>query len=147
MARFDKYDPISGGFRAKLAVDFALGTPVNGIFPNYGKVYPVSLNASGLVTVGAIGAQVGLAGVMILTVQKFAGDVVDIMTHGEIVDLNTVAAPFDNFTAAPIAGQKYFGVAADGTIIAATAAANYFIGHTVEATRLVVRVGNHALGG
>lgn len=143
MARYDKYDPISGGFRAKLAADFAPGT----LGVNLGKIYPVSLNSSGLVTIGAIGAQVGLAGVMVLTEAKFAGDVVDIMTSGEIVDINVAAAPFDNFTAAAVAGQKYYGVTADGTIIAATPTANYYIGTTVEATRLIVRVGNHAAGG
>ena len=144
MARYDKYDPISGGFRGVLAADFALGTPVNGVFPNLGKVYPVSLNSSGLVTIGAIAANPGMVGVMILTSQKFAGDVVDIMTEGEIVDLNS-ASPFDNFAAAPVAGSKYYGVAADGTV-SATATSNYFIGHTVEATRLIVRVGNRAAG-
>lgn len=144
MARFDKYNPISGGFRAPLAADFNAGTPVNGVYPNFGKVYAVGLNASGQVTVGAIAADPGCVGLMILTSAKYAGDVVDIMTSGEIVDLN-LATPFDNFAAAAVAGKKYYGVAADGTI-STTATGNYAIGWTVESKRLVVRLGNRALG-
>lgn len=149
LARFDKYDPISGGFRAPLAADFNAGTPVNGVYPNFGKVYAVGLNASGQVTVGAIAADPGCVGVMILTSAKYAGDVVDIMTHGEIVDINTTATPFDNFAVAgtptaAAAGKKYYGVAASGIIDTANTG-NYAIGWTVEARRLIVRLGNRAL--
>lgn len=139
MARYDKYDPISGGFRAPLAADFLGGT--EGV--NFGKVYAVGLNASGQVTIGAIAADPGCVGVLILTSARFAGDAVDVMTHGEIVDLNLVT-PFDNFAAAAVAGKKYYGVAADGTI-STTAAANYAIGWTVESKRLIVRLGNRAV--
>lgn len=144
MARYDKYDPISGGFRARLAADFTT-------VANFGKVYAVSLNASGLVTVGiAMPASIGCVGVMVLTEARFANDVVDIMTNGEIVDLSS-ATPFDNFNnagvaGAAVAGKKYFGRTADG-LIDDVATANYAIGYTVESTRLVVRVGNHAVAG
>lgn len=131
MARYDKYDPISGGFRAPLAADFTTAA-------NYGKVYAVRLNSSGQVVIGATGAQTGIVGLMVLTEARYAGDVVDIMTHGEITDLNT-SSPFDNFAAAPVAGTEYYGVAADGTINA-TATGNKKVGWTVEAKRLVVRL-------
>jgi hypothetical protein len=137
LARYDKYDPISGGFRAPLAADFT--TPAN-----FGKVYAVGLNASGQVTIGAIAADPGCVGLLVLTSARYAGDVVDVMTHGEIVDLN-LTTPFDNFAAAPVAGKKYYGVAADGTI-GTTATGNYAVGWTVESKRLIVRVGNRALG-
>lgn len=139
MARYDKYDPIAGGFRAQLNADFALGTPVNGVFPNLGKVFAVGLNTSGKVVLGAGNA--GVVGVLILTEQKFAGDVVDIMTHGEIVDL----ANSDLDTGSVAAGVKYFGEAATTGRLTATATANYAVGWTVEATRLVVRIGNRAV--
>lgn len=136
MARFDKYDPISGGFRAPLAADFT--TPAN-----YGKVYAVRLNASGQVVIGSGGANTGIVGVMVLTEARYAGDVVDVMTHGEITDLNT-ATPFDNFAAAtvptaPAAGTDYYGVPGTG-MIDSTATANKKIGWTVEQKRLVVRM-------
>lgn len=100
MARYDKYDPISGGFRA--ALETAL-TP-NGA----GEVGPlgVSLNTSGRCIVGTAGAS-GLVGVMVKNaplqslgrrattlkgvpnpdawIGQKANDVVDIMTSGEIV--------------------------------------------------------------
>lgn len=136
MARYDKYDPISGGFRAPLAADFTTAA-------NYGKVYAVGLNTSGQVVIGA--GNTGIVGLMVLTEARYAGDVVDVMTSGEITDLNT-ATPFDNFAAAPVAGTVYYGVTADGTINT-TATANKRIGWTVEAKRLVVRIGNGAAGG
>lgn len=136
LARYDKYDPISGGFRAPLAADFLGGT--NGV--DFGKVYAVGLNTSGQAVLGS--GNTGVVGVMVLTEARYAGDVVDIMTHGEIVDLNT-ATPFDNFAAAPVAGDTYYGTAAGG--ITATSAAGVMpVGFTVEAKRLVVRVGKTA---
>ena len=149
MARYDKYDPYSGGFRAALAADFNAGAPVNGVYPNFGKVYAVGLNSSGLLTIGAIAADPGCVGLLVLTSAKYAGDVVDVMTHGEIVDINTAATPFDNFhvagtPTAAAAGKKYYGVAADGTI-STTNTGNYAVGWTVEAKRLIVRLGNRAL--
>lgn len=138
MARYDKYDPISGGFRAPLAADYTTAA-------NYGKVHPVWLNASGQVLLNNTGANtVAPVGVMVLTEARYAGDVVDIMTHGEITDLNTAASPFDNFAAAPVAGTEYFATTAGA--INATATANFRVGFTVEARRLIVRVANRAAG-
>jgi hypothetical protein len=57
-----------------------------------------------------------------------AGDVVDIMTAGEIVDLDPTAFP---------AGSKVYAHA-DGSVDT-TATAGTLIGHTVNAGRLVVR--------
>ena len=118
MARYDKYDPISGGFRAPLAADVLPG--------NVGVPVGVSLDANGRVVVGTAG-QSGGVGVFVADRIMRAGEIADIMTDGEIVDVTGLAA-----------GTKY-GVAAGGAI--GTTAGNYRIGHTVEATRLVVRVG------
>lgn len=144
MARYDKYEPIAGGFRARLDVALPL---TNGSF--FGLV---SLNAKGRVLVGT-GGQTGPVGLVVKNVAKgpvgyrglsldggtpnpyapigaTAGEVVDVMTNGEIVDLDKTAFP---------AGTKVFG-AADGTISTTGGAGKYLVGVTVEAGRLVVRL-------
>lgn len=118
MARYDKYDPISGGFRAPLAAQLT------------GQAAPrvVSLDVNGRVVVGA--GNTGVKGVLCLPVTKPAGTVVDVMTDGEITDF------------AGVAGTNYRGVEATGVVEAGAAGVDQiYVGHTVEATRLVVRVG------
>lgn len=143
MARYDKYGPYTGGFRAPLAADFGTG----GNAADLGKVWAVGLDANGRVVKGA--GQSGIVGVLILTTEKYALDVVDVMTHGEIVDINPVT-PFDGFTAATVAaatlaGTKYYAVPGTG-LIDSTATANRAIGYTVEKSRLVVRVSGAGTG-
>lgn len=142
MARYDKYEPIAGGFRAPLAADLT--------FSAAGEFGPkaVSLDANGRVVVGTAG-QSGGVGVVVKNVpmtpnlgniagQVNAGvpiggkakDIVDVMTDGEIVDVTGLAA-----------GTTYYA-AADGTLTATAPGAGvngYRVGHTVEATRLIVR--------
>lgn len=147
MPRYDKYEPIAGGFRAKLAANLSL---TNGSIGPVG----VSLNASGRVVVGTAG-QSGFVGILVKNAAKgpvgawgtslsggtpnanapigaMAGDVVDIMTSGEIVDLDETAFP---------AGTAFF-VDATGALVASGDAeeGDIPIGHTVNAGRLVVRV-------
>lgn len=145
MARYDKYDPISGGFRAPLAANLTL---TNG---NFGPK-AVSLNASGKVVVGTAGTT-GLVGILVKNAARgpwgpntassgtpnpstaigcMAGDVVDIMTSGEIVDL---------------AGSGITGLAAGQPIYCTPAGdltnvltGNTKVGYTVEANRMIVRV-------
>lgn len=145
MARYDKYAPYGGGFRAPLAADF--GTLTNGA--DLGKVWAVGLDANGRVVKGA--GVTGIVGVLVLTTEKYALDVVDVMTHGEIVDI-LATTPFDNFQTAGVAaastpGTKYYGHAAVDGALDTVATANYFVGFTVERNRLVVRVSNKAAGG
>lgn len=142
MARYDKYDPISGGFRAKLAANLTL--------TNGGYLGAVSLNASGRVVAGTAG-QTGAVGVLVKNaahgpagrwdttvtgsvqagapIGALAGDVVDIMTQGEIVDLPTATFP---------AGSKVWA-AADGTLSVTAGTGKVQVGWTVEAGRMVVR--------
>jgi hypothetical protein len=140
LARYDKYDPISGGFRAKLAADLAAtedtgtGVPVG-----------VSLNASGQVQVGGgtDGTNYGdpLIGVLCTTKNLKAGDVVDVMTEGEIVEM-----PSATF----VAGSTVFAVGTTGALdITAPAAVGTKtrVGYIVEVGRLVVRVTTVTHGG
>jgi hypothetical protein len=121
MARYDKYDPISGGFRAALAADWLLATA--------GIPTAVALDANGrVIKVTAVDTALG---VLVIDGAKSAGDIVDVMTSGEIVECTGLAA-----------GTAYWSKA-DATLEAVVPAAGVNkvrVGHTVEAARLVVRV-------
>lgn len=141
-ARYDKYEPIAGGFRAPLAADLT--------FDAAGHFGPraISLNTSGQVVVGTASNSGGV-GVLIKNVPLYpglgnipgainagvpiggkAGNIVDVMTMGEIVGVTGL-----------VAGTTYYA-AADGSLTATAPAAGvngYKVGHTVEADRLVVR--------
>ena len=117
MANYDKYEPKAGGFRAPLAADW-LKADVN-------TVFGVGLNASGAVVKGS-GAS-GMIGVMILTRAEKAGQVVDVMTSGEIVAFGGVA------------GTAYYADATTGIVNATKAVGKFRVGHTVFQDRLVVR--------
>lgn len=120
MARYDKYDPKSGGFRAPLAANMVKNSGGNPI--------GVGLDANGRVVAGA--GNSGVLGVLLITRDMNAGDIVDVMTDGEIVEFTGVA------------GTAYYAAAADGVLGTAAPAAGVngvLVGHTVEASRLVVR--------
>ena len=116
MARYDKYNPISGGFRAQLANAIASG--------DVAKVLAVGLDANGRAVVGA--GNTGIKAALVVDSPKAAGDVVDCMTDGEIVDVEGLAA-----------GTNQYGSAAGAVTQTNT---DTYLGATVEATRLVVRV-------
>lgn len=127
MARIDKYNPVSGGFRARLG--FA---PVAS---EVGDVIAVDLNASGQVIKAAAAADA--EGVICLSSLLAQGDVVDVMTAGEIVDIGAS----DNVTGAA-AGSPAYAAAGGGVNVTAPGAGvnGTRIGTFVEAWRLVVRV-------
>ena len=129
MSRYDKYEPKGGGFRAPLAAAWAA--------TEIGKVFGVGLNASGQVVAG-IGNS-GIVGVLIITSAKAAGDIVDVMTSGEIVEITA-----NDGTTALTAGTRYFADPTTG-VLEASATGDYFVGFTVEAARLVVRAGDLAV--
>lgn len=118
--RYDKYEPFGGGFRAPLAADRAKTSAGNPI--------AVGLDVNGRVVDGA--GNTGILGVMAITQDKKAGDIVDVMTDGECVEMVGLTA-----------GTVITALDATG-VLATTAlgAGRTRIGHTVEATRLVVRV-------
>jgi hypothetical protein len=120
MARYDKYDPVSGGFRAPLAADLtktSAGNPIG-----------VGLNTSGQVVPGA--GNTGVIGVLATTKDMKAGDIVDVMTAGECVDCVAPLVAGTAITAATVGGA--LGVGAGSATLTP-------VGVTVEATRLVVR--------
>lgn len=122
MPRYDKYEPFAGGFRAPL---LAAVSSANGFV-----AYGVGLDSSGRVVLGA--GNTGVIGVMIAHGAKAAGDFVDVMTDGEIVDLTALTA-----------GTVYYANATTGaleTTAPATGVNKARLGYTVEATRMVVRV-------
>lgn len=115
MGRYDKYDPKAGGFRAPLADDFAAA--------DRETIFGVGLDANGRVVKGA--GNTGVVGVLVLTQAKTAGDIVDVMTNGEITDAGLAA------------GTAHYAANADGAV---ADSGNVYVGHTVEGDRLVVRV-------
>jgi hypothetical protein len=119
MARIDKYEPVAGGFRGILLADYA------------GSANPigVGLDATGKVTIGVSVAAVGIIGVICVPGAKKAGDPVDVMQEGELV----------NFGGA--AGTVYTALTTTGAIAAVAADATHIrVGFTAEADRLIVRV-------
>lgn len=132
MARYDKYDPYDGGFRAPLAADW--------LAADLEKVVGVGLDANGRIVKGA--GNTGIRGVIVLTKAHKAKQPVDVMTDGEIVDFTHVGRPTAAFAAA-VAGTNFYVDATTGAVTA-TAAGGKFVGHTVEKERLVVRFGRTA---
>lgn len=123
MSRIDKYDPISGGFRAALA--FA---PVA---DDIGKVIPVDVNGAGRVIKSVDGT--ASEGVLCMDELLAIGDAVDVMTDGEIVDVNVNGVTTDVTGAAA-------GVAITaGAGVVSNVALGKKVGRMIEAWRLVVR--------
>lgn len=118
MARIDKYQPVAGGFRA----------PLHAAYTGAAAAIGVSLNSSGRVVVGA--GNTGITGVIVSPFDKAAGDTIDVMTAGEMVEFGGAA------------GTVYTANTTTGVISNAAASATQVkVGHTVEADRLVVRLG------
>lgn len=142
MAIYDKVPPY-GTFRAPLAVDW--------LDADRDKVFAVKLNTSGQV-VKASGATVATDVVGLIVVRGIqqpyypgttptyrspkAGEIVDVMKRGEIVEVADA-----DIAGAAVAGAGVYVAAADGSLTH-TAASNFHVGHLVDVTRLVVNVQN-----
>lgn len=138
MSRYDKYDPMAGGFRAPLAANWGYTASLpDKTHADLRVLFAVGLNTSGQILKLAAGAAAPFCGVMILTRPMAAGDIVDIMTDGEIVEL----ADAEVGGAATGAGLAVFTDPALATGVPTTTFATngFYIGRFVEATRLVVR--------
>lgn len=116
MARYDKYDPKAGGFRA----------PVAAAYTGAAAAIGVGLDSNGRIVAGA--GQTGIIGVLAKSDNAAALEVLDVMTAGEIVEFGGAA------------GTVYTANTTTGVISnAAKSATQVVVGFTVEADRLIVR--------
>lgn len=116
MARYDKYDPKAGGFRAPLA----------GAWTGSASPIGVGLDSNGRVVAGV--GQTGVIGVLCKPDDAAALEIIDVMTAGEIVEFGGAA------------GTVYTANTTTGAISNGAASATQTpIGYTVEAARLIVR--------
>jgi hypothetical protein len=140
VSRYDKYGPKTGGFRAPLNAAWNATSGPAGV-TDLNRVIVVALNGSGRLIKATTAATA--VGVVVVTTPKNAGEIVDVMTQGEIVELD--GNDIQGGTT-PTAGTKYIfdatasRLAAQGTPTAGTN--TFYVGTTVEATRLVVRTGS-----
>jgi hypothetical protein len=134
VARIDKYDPYGGNFRAYLAADWLLA--------DVGKPYGVGLDTNGFVVKGA--GTTGVIGILVLTRDKYfdQDEPVDVMVNGEIMEFaGTAGNPGVDFGDA---GSAYYALPATG-VISLTVVGGVYVGHTVEASRLIAHVGARPL--
>ena len=122
MARFDKYDPVSGGFRAKLNAAI--------LTADIGKVLGVSVNSSGKVVVGGA-AVADIVGVICPVRAMSANEPIDVMTSGEIQDATYSAG------GATAAGDRIYVAIADGAT--STTNTGKLVGRVVEVGRMLIR--------
>lgn len=115
MPRFDKVEPKGGSFRAPLNFAIASG--------DVGTVVGVGLDANGRCVKGA--GTSGVVGVICPSRVMAAGEPIDVMTSGEIVDTSLTA------------GARYYADAVTGVLN--TTNTNAKVGFTVQTWRLIVR--------
>jgi hypothetical protein len=132
VARFDKADP-SGTFRARLEADW--------LDADVGRVRAVALNANGRVVKGNPVGATGLRGLIALGMKRTARHPVDVMFHGEILDITA-----DDVAGTLVAGAPVYAIRATGALTM-TATSNQLVGHLVETDRLVVRCSVDATAG
>jgi len=139
MSRYDKYNPISGGFRAGLNAAWTATSGPAGV-SDLNRILCVGINGSGRIVKATTALTV--AGLLIVHMTpRGAGDVVDVMTHGEIVEISGTDMQSG---AAPVAGDRLYldATASRLSTTAPGAGVNgFFVGQVIEAGRLVVRCG------
>lgn len=127
MSRYDKYDPVSGGFRAPLNAAI--------IDADKGKIQAVGINSSGKVVIGGPTAETGIVGVICPVRAMAANEIIDVMTSGEIVEATATGG------AALTAGAIIKATGTTGVVAAgAPGAGEKAVGRMVELDRMVVRV-------
>lgn len=126
MSRYDKYDPVSGGFRAPLNAAI--------LTADVGKIQGVSINASGKVVIGGA-AETAIIGVICPVRAMAANEIIDVMTSGEIVEATATGG------AALTAGAAIRVVGTTGVVEAgAPGAGQKAVGKMIELDRMIVRV-------
>lgn len=138
MSRFDKSNPEVGTFRAPLNIALNATSGPAGV-TDLDRILVVALNGSGRLIKAT--TAISVVGIIVATKAFAAGDIIDVMTSGEIVEL----AAADLQSGSPAAGTKYYFDATASRLATTAPAAGTnaaYIGTTVEAARLVVRVGS-----
>jgi hypothetical protein len=126
VARIDKYVPEVSGTRAVLHTPLAGG--------DLDTVIGVGLNANGRAVKGP--GNTGIIGLLVNSSKSNkAGDIVDVMSLGDIVGTTTEFPAGTVFTVTDATGVVAAEAGANPTI----GAGKSYVGHTVEAGRLVVR--------
>jgi hypothetical protein len=134
ISRFDKYSNISGGFRGKLKVAFTVTTALD-----KERIFGVSIEAAtGLVVLG--GAATAIRGIVNIRESKAAGQMVDIMTSGEVIDQFFL----NDGSTATVLGTVYYVDNVTGALTATTTS-NKAIGVRVvddigDKGRMIVRI-------
>lgn len=136
MSRFDKYDPKDGGFRALLNAAMTATSGPSSV-TDLNRILVVGINSSGRVVKSASVA--ACSGIVIATRPMAAGEPIDVMTDGEVVELD--GADIQGGAAATPGQKLYY----DSTASRLTATApgsgvnGFYVGQVIEAARLVVR--------
>jgi len=126
--RYDKVDPRDGSFRAPLAAAHVKTSGAVGSGATAALAY--GLDNQGRAVPGD--ANTGVKALACFTSDMVAGQAADFMTDGEVVEFGGVA------------GTNYVADNATGVIAAGEPDDTHtYIGHTVEANRLIVRVGRY----
>lgn len=136
MSRFDKYNPKVGGFRALLNAALTATSGPSGV-TDLNRILVVGLNGSGRVIKAA--SVTAASGIIIATRPMAALEPIDVMTAGEVVELD--GNDIQGGTPA-VAGAKLYYDATASRLTAtapATTVNGFYVGQVVEATRLVVR--------
>lgn len=136
MSRFDKYDPKDGGFRAPLNAAMTATSGPSSV-TDLNRIIVVGINSSGRVIKSASVA--ACSGIVIATRPMAILDPIDVMTDGEVVELD--GADIQGGVAATPGQKLYY----DATASRLTATApgvgvnGFYVGQVIEAQRLVVR--------
>lgn len=138
MSRYDKYNGVCGGFRAPLAAAWNATTGPASV-TDLGRILCIALNGSGQIIKAASAA--ACRGVVIVNQASIAGDVVDVMTAGQIVEVD--GNDFQSGSVPAAGALVFYDTAASRltTTPPTTATVSFQVGTMVEATRLVVNSG------
>jgi hypothetical protein len=134
ISRFDKYSNISGGFRGKLKVAFTVTTALD-----KERIFGVSVEAAtGLIVIGGVAA--AIRGIVNIRESKAAGQMVDIMTAGEVIDQFFL----NDGSTATVLGTTYYVDNVTGALTA-TSTSNKSVGVRVvddigDKGRMIVRI-------
>jgi len=138
VSRIDKSNSAIGNFRAPLNIALNATSGPSGV-TDLNRILCVALNGSGRLIKAT--TAVSVVGFVIATRPFIVGETIDVFTNCEVVELD--GADIQGGTT-PAAGTKYYFDATASRLAATAPAATaigYYIGTTVEATRLVVRAG------